>query len=496
LLAAMNAAVSTTTIHDFRHQRSWSGAEFAALTGGVAARLQSQMSEPRGARVAGLSRNGIELLALMFACFRIGAVFVPLNWRLNPRELAELLADSGASLVYAQAEFAPLLAGSTVPQHSLDAILDAPAAEVLVSNAAMTPAPPAGPDDQLAMLLYTSGTSGRPKGVMLTLGNLRVASENFRRVADVRPESGLLCDAPMFHTIGLVAICHTSVIVGARLLLSPAFVAADTVDRIGDERLGISHYFTVPQVAQQMLQAPNFSAEKFRRLRALFLGGAPLSRELIENWSQHGVTVINGYGSSEAGTCIHMPLDNSLAQQRKHGSIGLPVPHMEVSLHDANGALVADGEVGEIWLRGPSITQGYWRLEAETRQAFSNGWFRTGDAAYRDADGFYFLVDRWKDMYISGGENVYPAEVEQVIAKLTGVAEVAVVGMPDPQWGEIGVAFIVMAPGAALTAEEVIRHVRANLATYKAPRRVEFVVSLPRTGSGKVRKSELRAGRS
>jgi fatty-acyl-CoA synthase len=152
--------------------------------------------------------------------------------------------------------------------------------------------------------------------------------------------------------------------------------------------------------------------------------------------------------------------------------------------------------VGEIWLRGPSLTSGYWGLEAETRQAFHEDWFRTGDAARVDADGFYFIVDRWKDMYISGGENVYPVEVEQVIARLAGVAEVSVVGQPDATWGEIGEAFIVAAPGVQLSAEQVVQHVRANLATYKAPRLVSFVAALPRTGSGKVKKSELRRPRA
>jgi fatty-acyl-CoA synthase len=472
----------SATVHDFHHQRSWSPTAFEALVGAASATLCGQLADPRGARVAGLSRNGIELLALMLGCFRVGAVFVPLNWRLNRRELALVLADCQASLVFVQEEFRALVQGVAVPCPSLD------------QGFAATPMPAASPgaDDQLAMLLYTSGTTGRSKGVMLTLGNLRAASENFRIVADVRPESGLLCDAPMFHTIGLVAICHTAVTVGARLYLSPAFVAEDTVQRIGDERYDITHYFTVPQVAPQLLQAPNFSDANFCRLRALFVGGAPLSHELVETWGRHGVTLINGYGSSEAGTSIHMPLDNPAAMAGKPGSVGLPVPHIEVTLRDRDGRPVADGDVGEVWLRGPSLTCGYWGLEAETRQAFSDGWFRTGDAARRDADGYYFLVDRWKDMYISGGENVYPAEVEQVIAGLPGVTEVAVVGQPDPQWGEVGEACVVLAAGAQLSADDIIRHVRAHLATYKAPRRVRFVTALPRTASGKVKKSELR----
>ena len=471
-------------VYDFRHGRGWTRADFDTLVAAAAERLGEQLPEPCGARVAGLSRNGIELLALMLACFRVGAVFVPLNWRLTSRELEQLLADCQASLVYTQEEFRPHLGHVTVPCPSLDAGFGAapPAAGV---------APP-GPDGQLAMLLYTSGTSGRPKGVMLTLGNLRVTSENFRCVADVRPESGLLCDAPMFHTIGLVALCHTSVTVGARLYLSPAFTAVDTIARIADTRFGITHYFSVPQVMQMLLQAPEFAAEKFRGLRALFTGGAPLPHDLLRAWVGHGVTLINGYGSSEAGTTMHMPLDHPAELLGKPGSVGLPVPHIEVSLRDLDGKPVARGGVGEIWLRGPTVTSGYWGLEAESRQAFTDGWFRTGDAARVDEDGYYYIVDRWKDMYISGGENVYPAEVEHELARIDGVAEVAVVGQPDPTWGEIGEAFLVLKADAAVTAEQVIAHARANLAGYKVPKRVTFADDLPRTGSGKIRKSELR----
>jgi fatty-acyl-CoA synthase len=423
----------------------------------------------------------------MQACINVGAVFVPMNWRLTRHEVAALLADCQAGLVFVQDEFRPLVEGATMPCLPLDLDFGAPAGTV--SEAAPQTA---AADDQLAILLYTSGTSGRPKAAMLTLGNLRANSYNFSVVADVRPESGLLCDAPMFHTIGLMAISFTSLVVGARLYLSPAFVAETTIDRIGDPALRITHYFTVPQVAQMLLRAPNFAPEKFRGLRALFTGGAPLAPALIEAWGRNGVTLINGYGSTEAGTVIHMRLDNPVAQIEKAGSVGMPVPRIEVSLRDRDGSVVEAGQVGEIWLRGPSLTSGYWGLEEETRKSFSDGWFRTGDAARRDPDGYYYIVDRWKDMYISGGENVYPAEVENVLARLQGVAEATVVGQPDPAWGEVGEAFIVRAPGTSLTEEDVTRHVRAHLAGYKVPKRVTFVAALPRTASGKVKKSELR----
>ena len=470
------------SIHDLGQQRAWPEADFEALVGAAAADLRARLSQPRGARVAGLARNGVELLALMLACFRVGAVFVPLNWRLSRDELAALLKDCEASLVYTQQEFRPLLRDIAIPCPALEAGF-APRADGV---------PGLEDDSALAILLYTSGTSGRPKGVMLTRANLKASSEAFCRVADVRPESGLLCDAPMFHVIGLVAICHTAVMVGARLLLSPTFSAEATVLRIADQRLLITHYFTVPQAAQMILQSPNCTAEAFGRLRGLFIGGAPLSHELARAWQRRGVQIINGYGSSEAGTVIHMPLDQPEIQAAKIGSVGRPVPGMEVSLRGADGNPVADGDVGELWLRGASITSGYWRQPSETRQAFCDGWFRSGDLGRCDADGYYFLVGRLKDMYISGGENIYPAEVERVIAQILGVREVAVVGQPDPTWGEVGEAYVVSAPNARLSGEDIIRWVRDRIAAYKVPKRVHFLDALPRTASGKIRTADLR----
>jgi len=474
--------------HDFHHGRGYTSLEFEALVGACAAQLRERVPALRarsageaGPRVAALSRNGVHLLALMAACFRTGAVFVSLNWRLSAHELESLLADCDPALLYVQHEFNPLVEGARAPRLDLDAGFGEGRYE------SREP-----PDGQLGMLLYTSGTSGKPKGVMLTLGNLRAGSRNFRAVADIRPTSVLLCDAPMFHTIGLVAISHTALITGAKVLFSPSFKAEDTIARIGDPALDITHYFTVPQVAQMLLHAPSFTPQKFARLRGLFTGGAPLSQELVLEWRTHGVQIVNGYGSSEASTAIHMPLDPPAHLASKVGSIGLPAPEIEVSLHDHDGHQVAEGEIGEIWLRGPSVTQGYWGKPEERAKSFTDGWFRTGDAARRDADGCYTIVDRWKDMYISGGENVYPAEVEAVIARLPAVLEAAVVGQPDAQWGEVGEAFVVLRPGAALSAGELLTYLRAELAGYKCPKQVSFIDALPRTASGKVQKTQLR----
>jgi fatty-acyl-CoA synthase len=221
-------------------------------------------------------------------------------------------------------------------------------------------------------------------------------------------------------------------------------------------------------------------------------GGAPHAAASVRAWLDDGVMLIDGYGMSEAGTVLGMPPGDLDLLGRKAGAAGLPAIGVEVRLVDRESNDVGEGEIGEVWVRGPSVSPGYWRNPEATDAAFRDGWFRSGDAARRDADGFYTLVDRWKDMFISGGENVYPAEVEAAILEIDGVAEVAVIGAPDPRWGETGVAFVVCRAGAAIAGEQVIAHCRARLAAYKAPKNVVLAEGLPRTASGKVQKAALR----
>jgi fatty-acyl-CoA synthase len=421
---------------------------------------------------------------------RLGAIYVPLNWRLSRREIAELLQDCSASAVYFTTEFSGLLDGLlALPRICIDDLTFLSRSAALGGHDIREPVP-----DQVATLLYTSGTTGRPKGVIQTVGSLRAASDSFRWAADVRPESALLCDSPMFHQIGLVAICHTAVMTGATLYLSPSFSAAATLERIASRQLRITHYFTVPQVVQTLLGESGFRADKMSALRALFVGGAPTPQGVAAACRKLGIKLINGYGSSEAGTIMQMPLDDDWALENKVGSVGKPVPAITVSVRDARGEVMPRGQIGEIWVRGASVTTGYWG-SPETN-SFIDGWFRTGDAAYQDVDGFYFLVDRWKDMYISGGENVFPAEVEQMLMRLPGVAEVAVVGQSDEKWGEVGEAYIVQASGASLTEPQVLAFAREQIAAFKMPKKVHFVDALPRTGSGKIRKSQLRRAES
>jgi fatty-acyl-CoA synthase len=466
-------------------------AELDALVGRCAGLLRATIGETQGRRVATLLRNSIDALVLMYACERTGAIYTPLNWRLTGAELKVLVDDCEPSVLVLETEFAdaaPQAFGADVAVFRIEP--DRNAFRQAVLACAPTPADP-GPPDWPCVMLYTSGTTGRPKGVVLTRANLFWAAYNFAVVGEVGASSAMLCDGPMFHTVGLVATCRCVLQQGGSVLLSDAFRPARSLARLADPALGVTHYFGVPQIAQMLCDDPAWASADLSRLKALFLGGAPLPVPLCERLLNDCVQVSNGYGLTETSTVCHMPLDPAAVRARP-AAAGLPAPAVEVRIVDADGRDVPTGEAGEVWIRGPAVTSGYWRQPEATAAVFVDGWFRTGDAGRLDEAGYLTIVDRWKDMYISGGENVYPAEVENVIAALPGVREVGVVGVPNAHWGEVGCAFIACDPTLGLTEAEVLAHCRTRLARYKQPAQIRFVEALPRTASGKVRKGDLR----
>jgi fatty-acyl-CoA synthase len=446
----------------------------------------------KAARIALLARNSAYHPILFYAAARAGAVFVPLNWRLKGAELAAVLEDAEPEVLIYELEFEALAAAALARAPGAivlrigrggDELAEAMARQQPTTPGRIAPCAP-------SMLLYTSGTTGRPKGVIVTPRSAFFAAMNFAYAHDFTARHAQVCDVPLFHVVGALAVMHATLLSGGRLHLSDRFEPAATLALLGDRSLAISHYFCVPQMAQALADHPGFAETNLIGL-GIFTGGAPTPVSLTQRLTEAGLLPASGYGMSEAGTVLGMPMDAGAALL-KAGSAGVPAPAVEVRLVGADGQDAPAGEIGEIWLRGPAITPGYWNQPDANAAAFVDGWFRTGDAARRDADGFYFIVDRWKDMYISGGENVYPAEVEAVIADLEAVAEVAVVGLPDARWGERGCAFVVVREGAACTAEAVQAWCGERLAGYKLPSEVCFVAALPRTGSGKVRKHELR----
>lgn len=470
-------------VGDAESGRRWQWAELDAAVDRLAAWLVEQLGAASGKRVAVLAKNHPLQVVLQFACIRAGAIFVPYNWRLAAAEVLALMQDAEPSLLFHDPEFVP-------PDYPMDCF-ELGAIESLGSAGQRAPESARRPWNEASTLLYTSGTSGRPKGVIVTEENAFWGNSNFALGSLVDYRSVFLCDMPMFHTAGLFAAVRVPLLYGASVWISAGFDPEKTIARIANPEWNISHYFSVPQMATTLWQHPDFTPEKFSSLQLYVTGGAPNPKAQVERFANAGIRFSDGFGMSETGSNFAMPVLDVEQLKNKAGSCGLPLIGVQTRVVDEQGNDVKQGETGELWLRGPSITPGYWNQPELTEKAFSEGWFKTGDAALQDADGYFYLVDRKKDMFISGGENVYPAEVERVLAELTDIAEAAVIGVPDQRWGEVGRAFIVLKKGAQLTADQILQHCVAQLAKFKVPKTVVLTDSIPRTGSGKVQKHLL-----
>lgn len=460
--------------------RRWTYAELDLAIARAAGVLRRRgISE--GERLAVLARNRVLLAVLHMACARLGAMFVPLNWRLSSGEIAALVEDAAPALVVGDA----LLGAAGLEGLDLDVLQ----AEI---DAAEPETPTQGDRERPSLILYTSGTSGRPKGALLSERNLDQTAINFGRLGKVTHQSTFLVDAPMFHIIGLITSIRPALMHGGTVLVSDGFEPSRTLSRLGDPALGVTHYFCVPQMAAMLRGLPDFDGAALARLTAVFTGGAPHPAADIRAWLAQGVPVVDGYGMSEAGTVFGMPADLALIDARA-GSAGLAMPAVATRIVDEQDDDCPPGVAGELLLKGDNIFQGYWRRSEETERAFTaDGWFRTGDIARADAEGYHWLVDRKKDMFISGGENVYPAEIEAALADHPAIAECAVIGMPDPRWGEIGHLVATCRDGAVLDLTLILSHLENRLARYKLPKALTLVAALPRTGSGKIQKTILR----
>ncbi|OLN97380.1 Long-chain-fatty-acid-CoA ligase FadD13 [Colletotrichum chlorophyti] len=439
-----------------------------------------------GDRVATVSANNVHQIILQQALLRLGAIFVPLNWRLARPELTKLLDDCSPSLLITQLEPPELLPGCG----QLDFVTFAAA----VDDAKPGPRLEARPSAETSVILYTSGTSGTPKGVKLSAQSILATVVNFSTLTEVDTGNVFLCDGPMFHFMGLVTQIWPPLMRGGTFIVSPKFSPEATNARLCDSELGVSHYFCVPQMADALASAPNFDPSSWSTLKALFTGGAPNPPARIKWWLDRGIRMVDGYGSTEMGTASGMPLAPELILA-KAGSVGLPGPLVAIRIVDETDRPVAVGAPGEVLFSGPSVTPGYWNNPDENLAAFTeDGWFRTGDIGRVDEDGFLFLIDRRKNMFISGGENVYPAEVEATLAEHPDVQDVAVVGVPDPVWGDAGRAYVVARSGSQLTHEDLVSYCQALIARFKVPKETVFVSGLPRTGSGKIQKHLLLEG--
>jgi fatty-acyl-CoA synthase len=451
-----------------------------------AAALLHERGVGEGDRVAILCRNRTAFFEALFACARLGAILVPLNWRMPPAELDPLLAHCGARLLLHSGEDRALVGRLGAPPPSLDLDGDY---EFLLESSAPRFGRSSWPADGIWYLLYTSGTTGRPKGVIYTYGMALANLINIGTAIGLGASDTTLSFLPNFHTAGINLHALPTLLQGGRVLLLPGFDADRVVDLLDARR--VDTFFAVPTVYQALVDHPRFAAAPLGQVRHWGCGGAPLPDPLALRFRELGLRVCNGMGMTETGPTAFLAAPADCWE--RIGSVGKPQLLVRVRIAGEDGRDVADGEVGDLLFAGPGVTPGYWNDSEATRNAFTgDGWLRSGDLAWRDPEGYYWIAGRRKEMFISGGENVYPAEIENVLAAHPAVNEVAVVAAPHPRWGEVGHAFLRVAEGCRPPGPaELEAFCRARLAAFKVPDSFVFVTDFPRTAAGKVQKHLL-----
>jgi fatty-acyl-CoA synthase len=477
---------------DLASERRFTYAEFDQRISRLAAHLRDRLKIARGDRVAVLALNTTDTLEVQFACGRLGAIFLPLNTRLTVPELQFIVGDASPKVMVHDADLAETALTVAKLCNVEASMLLGPDGSYETAIAAATPLDRYEDVtlDDVSTIMYTSGTTGLPKGAIITHGMTFWNCVNLGGPAYISPSSVLLTVLPLFHTGGLNCYTNPVLHAGGTVLIMRAFDPGVALQLISDPAQGINSFFGVPSIYQFMAQHPAFDSADFSRLIIGGVGGAPMPVPLLKIWEARGVALQQGYGMTETSPAV-LTLDREDAA-RKAGSSGKPVLHTEVRIVRPDGTDADVGELGELWVKGPNVTPGYWNRPDANQSSFTDGWLHTGDATRVDEEGFYYIVDRWKDMYISGGENVYPAEVENVLHQIPAIAEAAIIGVLDVQWGEVGMAIVAVKPGHRLTEADIHAHCAANLARFKCPHLIRFVDALPRNATGKIHKPTLR----
>ena len=451
----------------------------------------------KGDRVAYLGENSPEFLEVLFGAAQLGAVFVPINTRLAVPEIVHVLSDSAARVLIHDPEFAGRIVSAVAHAGVSHVILtgegdaDEPGLSRLLRQSRAGHADAEVTLDDPAAILYTSGTTGKAKGAVLTHGNLTWVAINSLVDYDIVSTDVALMISPLFHAASLGMGALPIILKGATIVLEKGFEPERALELI--ERHGVTMLSGVPTTYQLLADHPNWKTTDLSTLKKLTCGGSAVPTRILNAYEERGLSFSQGYGMTETS-----PGATSLSPsmtRAKQGSVGLPHFFTDVRIADEHGAMVPRGTVGEIEIAGPNVFPGYLNLPEATEAAFSpDGWFRSGDMGYLDADGYLYISDRLKDMIISGGENIYPAEVENALMSHAAVADCAVIGVPSERWGETVKALVVRASDAAAEAgaQDLIAYCRERLAHYKCPTSVDWIDRVPRNPSGKILKTELR----
>lgn len=451
----------------------------------------------KGDRVSVYASNCSEYLDLFWAAGKIGFVLHNLNWRLTVHELRQIVADAEpVVLIYSDdwSEQVDELRGSLPTVKHVVALGEPAAGDLSFGDRdsmsdTLTDRPELDMDD-IWGIYYTGGTTGLPKGAILTHGNVTWNSVNTITSWGLTADHRAPLQLPIFHIGGPNIFMAPLVHVGGTTVLCDGFDLDETFDLV--ERGGITHYVAVPTMYQMLQAHPRWENADFSNLDLVISGGAPCPLPVMEKFWDRGIDFKMGYGLTEAaGNNFWLPPNRV---RDKTTSVGLPIFHIDMKIVDEDGAELGDNATGELLIRGPHVTPGYWRRPEATAEAIRDGWLWTGDLAVRDGEGFYTIKGRSKDMFISGGENVYPAEIESVMLAYPGVAEAALVGVPDEIWGEIGKAVLVVAPGIEFSEDEFLEFLSERIAKYKLPRSIVHMTELPKTAIGKIDKKLLAGG--
>lgn len=468
--------------------RTFTYRDFYERSAALASSLREKHGITRGDRVAILALNEPETFFLFFALQRLGAMLVPVNFRFTAREVDHVLRDSGAKLFIHQAGFSDVVEKLSVRPEKLIPFEGEAGLQGLLFHSSLNEVIPITSHAEVpVMILYTSGTTGAPKGALINHRMLFWNSVNTGLRLQVTSNDCSIIFHPLFHTSGWNVLSTPFFHHGARIVMLKKFDPARVLELT--EKEGVTVLFGVPTMMDMMARAENFASAGLATVRFAIVGGEPMPVPLITAWSDRGIPIRQGFGLTEFGPGVFSL--EAADGIRKAGSIGFPNFYVETRVVNAEGRDVGVDEVGELWLKGPVCTPGYWQNEEATREAIQDGWFLTGDLVRVDSEGYFYVVGRKKEMFISGAENVYPAEVEKYLRGLSGLREVAVVGVKDPKWGEVGKCFYSTEDGQALPEETLRDYCLQGLAKYKIPKTFVHLPELPKGHSGKIQRRDL-----